>query len=63
MIKTLAKNSPTALKMTKRAFDIARGKSFAECLKIEFGLSYAAIHTDFGEGEKQWFNLINLKKF
>lgn len=50
VIKTLAKNSPTALKMTKRAFDIARGKSFAECLKIEFGLSYAAIHTDFGEG-------------
>ncbi|XP_043472358.1 3-hydroxyisobutyryl-CoA hydrolase, mitochondrial-like isoform X2 [Leptopilina heterotoma] len=50
VVKTIMANSPTALKMTKQAFDISSEKNFPDCLKMEFGLTYAAMHTDFGEG-------------
>ncbi|XP_051159170.1 3-hydroxyisobutyryl-CoA hydrolase, mitochondrial-like isoform X2 [Leptopilina boulardi] len=48
-VKILTRNSPTALKMTKRAFDLAIDKEFKDCLKMEFNLLYASLCTDFSE--------------
>lgn len=48
----LSKMSPSALKITKRAIDMGRHQSFADCLRMEYRLACATVRrdTDFYEG-------------
>lgn len=66
-LKILHQRSPTALKVTKKAFEEGSHKSLAECLTMEFRLSCASlnINSDFAEGSSislfpQTFNFIQL---
>ncbi|XP_039304062.1 3-hydroxyisobutyryl-CoA hydrolase, mitochondrial isoform X2 [Solenopsis invicta] len=51
-METLLKMSPSSLKITKKAIDEGKGKSLAECLKIEYRLACTALNRDgdFYEG-------------
>lgn len=51
-VEILNQRSPTALKVTKRAFDEGSTKNLAECLTMEFRLSCASLNkdSDFAEG-------------
>lgn len=46
--------SPSSLKITKKAIDEGKGKSLADCLKVEYRLAYTALSRDgdFYEGNK-----------
>ncbi|XP_034937617.1 3-hydroxyisobutyryl-CoA hydrolase, mitochondrial [Chelonus insularis] len=52
VLTNLAKMSPTALKITKKALDIGKNLSLAECLKMDYRLACAACDkkSDFYEG-------------
>ncbi|XP_012535910.1 3-hydroxyisobutyryl-CoA hydrolase, mitochondrial isoform X2 [Monomorium pharaonis] len=51
-MKVLLKMSPSSLKITKKAIDEGKGKSLADCLKIEYRLACTALSRDgdFYEG-------------
>ncbi|XP_071566717.1 3-hydroxyisobutyryl-CoA hydrolase, mitochondrial isoform X1 [Temnothorax nylanderi] len=51
-VEVLLKMSPSSLKVTKKAIDEGKGKSLADCLKIEYRLACTALRRDgdFYEG-------------
>ncbi|XP_011707101.1 PREDICTED: 3-hydroxyisobutyryl-CoA hydrolase, mitochondrial isoform X2 [Wasmannia auropunctata] len=51
-IEALLKMSPSSLKITKKAIDEGKGKSLADCLKVEYRLACTALRRDgdFYEG-------------
>lgn len=53
-MEILLKMSPSSLKITKKSIDEGKGKSLAECLKIEYRLACTAYNKDgdFYEGIK-----------